>query len=191
MKQPVQITFRDIPYSEFVEAKIQEKAKKLDQFYDQIMTLKVVVESPHSHQHKGNLYHICLDITVPDGELVVNRSPKDHHAHEDVYVALRDAFDAAKRQLKEYSRKRRGKVKTHQQPSHGMISEIISGEDYGRIATPDGREVYFHRNSLISENYDELEIGDEVRFAEESGNDGPQASSVYMIGKHHIVARIH
>ncbi|MDH5425166.1 MAG: HPF/RaiA family ribosome-associated protein [Gammaproteobacteria bacterium] len=191
MKQPVQITFRDIPHSDFVEARILEKANKLDHFYDQIISLKVVVEAPHSHHNKGNLYHICIDMTVPDGELVVNRSPKDHHAHEDVYVALRDAFEAAKRQLTEYARKRRGQVKTHRPPAHGMISEIISGEDYGRIATPDGREVYFHRNSMLDENYDSLEIGDEVRFAEEAGNDGPQASSVHMIGKHHIVDRIH
>lgn len=191
MNQAVQITFRDIPRSEFVEARIQEKADKLNQFYDQIMTVKVVVESPHSHQHKGNLYHVCIDVTVPDGELVVNRAPKDHHAHEDVYVAIRDAFDAAKRQLQEYARKRRGKVKNHQAPSHGMILELISGEDYGRIATPDGREIYFHRNSMVDVDYDELEIGDEVRFAEEVGNDGPQASSVITIGKHHIVDRLH
>ncbi|MDH5516838.1 MAG: HPF/RaiA family ribosome-associated protein [Gammaproteobacteria bacterium] len=191
MKQPVQITFRDIPYSEFVEARIQEKTKKLDQYYDQIMTVKVVVEAPHSHQHKGNLFHVSIDLTVPDGELVVNRSPKDHHAHEDVYVAIRDAFEAIKRQLIEYAKKRRGKVKNHQPPLHGMVSEIISGEDYGRIETPDGREIYFHRNSLIDNNYDELEIGDEVRFSEEVGNDGPQASTVHMIGKHHIVDRLH
>jgi len=191
MKQPVQITFRDIPPSEFVEARIQEKTKKLEQFYDQIISTRVVVESPHSHQHKGNLFHVCIDITVPDGELVVNRAPKDHHAHEDVYVAIRDAFDAAKRQLQEYSRKRRGKVKSHQAPAHGMVSEIISGEDYGRIATPDGRDVYFHRNSLIDDNYDELQIGDHVRFAEEAGDNGPQASTVHMIGKHHIVERLH
>jgi len=191
MKQPVQITFRDIPPSEFVEARIQEKTNKLEQFYDQIMSVRVVVESPHSHQHKGNLFHVCIDITVPDGELVVNRAPKNHHAHEDVYVAIRDAFDAAKRQLQEYSRKRRGKVKSHQPPAHGMVSEIISGEDYGRIATPDGRDIYFHRNSLINDNYDELEIGDEVRFSEEPGDDGPQASTVHMIGKHHIVDRLH
>ena len=186
MKQPVQITFRDIPPSEFVEARIQEKTKKLEQFYDQIMSVRVVVESPHSHQHKGNLFHVCIDITVPDGELVVNRAPKDHHAHEDVYVAIRDAFDAAKRQLKEYSRKRRGKVKNHQPPAHGMVSEIISGEDYGRIATPDGRDIYFHRNSVANDAFDGLQEGQEVRFTESRGEKGPQASFVKPIGKHHL-----
>lgn len=191
MKQPVQITFRDIPYSEFVEARILEKAKKLDQYYDQIMTVRVIVEVPNNQHHrKGNLYHVSLDITVPDREIVVNRAPSDHHAHEDVYVAIRDAFDAARRQLQELARKRRGEVKNHQMPLHGMVKEIISGEDYGRIETPDGREVYFHRNSLVDAEYDELEIGDEVRFDEEQGNDGPQASSVLKIGKHHIVDRL-
>jgi cold shock CspA family protein/ribosome-associated translation inhibitor RaiA len=192
MKQPVQITFRDIPYSEFIEARILEKAKKLDQYNDKIMAVKVVVEAPNSqHHNKGNLYHVSLDITVPDHEIVVNRAPSDNHAHEDVYVVIRDAFNAATRQLQEYTRKRRGDVKSHQAPLHGMIMELISGEDYGRIATQDGREIYFHRNSLVDANYDALEIGDQVRFDVEAGNDGPQASSVLSIGKHHIVDRLH
>ena len=191
MNQPVHITFRNIPPSEFIEARIREKASKLEQFYDHIMSLKVVVESPHQHKKKGNLFHICIDLSVPEGELVVNRKNTKHHAHENIYVAIRDAFDAARRQLQEYARKRRGKVKTHQAPLHGMVTEIISGEDYGRIETQDGHEVYFHRNSIIGENYDGLEIGDAVRFSEEMGNDGPQASTVHMIGKHHIVDRIH
>ncbi|MDH5484489.1 MAG: HPF/RaiA family ribosome-associated protein [Gammaproteobacteria bacterium] len=187
MKQPLEIVFRDMPASEFVEEKIREKAAMLDKFYDRIMSCRVVIELPHAHHNKGKLFHVTVDLTVPDGELVVNRSPKDNHAHEDVYVAIRDAFDAAKRQLQSYARKRRGDVKTHDAPAHGSITEIISGEDYGRIQTPDGRDIYFHRNSLVNADYDSLEEGDEVRFAEEEGEHGPQASSMHKIGKHHIV----
>ena len=186
MQQPLQITFRDIPPSENVEAVIREKAEKLDQFFEKIMTCRVLVESPHSHQHQGRLYHVCVDITVPGAELVASRAHDKNHAHEDVYVAIRDAFDAAKRQLQEYKRKLKNKVKKHEIPAHGEIAELAPDQDYGRIQTSDGREIYFHRNSLVRGEYDELELGSEVRFVEESGEEGPQASTVHVIGKHYI-----
>jgi len=187
MKQALQITFRDIPKSDAVEADIREKAAKLDQFYDSIMGCRVIVEAPHGHHHKGKLYHVSVDLTVPDGELVVNRDPSGRHAHEDVYVAIRDAFDAIRRQLQDYARKQRGKIKSHETMPHGQVSELVPEEDCGRIQTMEGREVYFHRNSIIDGDFDSLKIGDEVRFVEESGEKGPQASTVYKIGKHHIV----
>lgn len=187
MQQPLQITFRDMPPSEAVEAVIREKAEKLDQFFDKIMSCRVMVESPHTHQHQGILFHVRVDLTVPGGELVASRSPGDNHAHEDVYVAIRDAFDAAKRQLQEYKRKLKNKVKTHTPPAHGQVIELLPDQDCGRILTSDGRDIYFHRNSLVRGEYDELDVGSEVRFAEEAGDQGPQASTVHVVGKHHIV----
>jgi ribosome-associated translation inhibitor RaiA len=110
MEQPLQITFRDIPRSEALEAVIREKAEKLDQFYEKVMACRVVVEAPHGHHHKGYLYHVRIDLTVPRGELVIKRDPKDNHAHEDPYVAVRDAFKAARRKLQDYARKQRGDI---------------------------------------------------------------------------------
>lgn len=188
MKQPLQITFRDIPRSDAVEAKIREKAAKLDVFYDQIMACQVVIEAPHGHHHQGYLYHVRIDLTVPNGEIIINRDPKEHHAHEDVYVAIRDAFDAARRKLQDFARKQRGDVKTHETPAHGTVLEIIPSQDFGRIQTSEGREVYFHRNSFLDGDFDVLEIGDKVRFVEEAGEKGPQASTVHLIGKHNIVS---
>jgi len=187
MKQALQITFRDIQKSDAIEADIREKAAKLDQFYDSIMSGRVIVEAPHGHHHKGKLYHVIVDLTVPDGELVVNRDPSGRHAHEDVYVAIRDAFDAMRRQLQDHARKERGKIKSHESAPHGKVSELLPEEDSGRIETLEGREIYFHRNSIVDSDFDSLKIGDEVRFVEESGEKGPQASTVYKIGKHHIV----
>ncbi len=187
MKQPLEITFRDIPRSEALEADIREKAEKLDKFYEHIMACRVVIEAPHSHHHQGNLFHVRIDLTVPGGELIAERGPKDHHAHENAYVAVRDAFDAIKRQLQNYARKQRGDVKRHETPPHGSITELVPMEDYGRILDAEGRDVYFHRNSLIDADFDALEIGDEVWFAEEMGEAGPQASSVHIVGKHHPV----
>ena len=104
---------------------MRERAGKLDKFYDQIMTCSVMIEAPHGHHYKGNLYHIRIDLTVPNGEIVINRDPGDHHAHEDVYVAIRDAFDAARRKLQDYGRKRRGDVKSHEVSPHGIMSELV------------------------------------------------------------------
>lgn len=187
MKLPLEITFRDIPKSDFVEANIREKAAKLDTFYDHIMACRVIVEAPHSHKQKGTLYHVIIDVTVPDGELVVDRAHDDNHAHEDVYVAIRDAFDAMRRQLKAYASKRRGDVKRHEAPPHGNISSLHLAEGFGRIMTNDGRDIYFHRNSIINADFDELDVGEEVRFSEEAGEEGPQATTVQVVGKHHIV----
>lgn len=114
MKIPLQVTFRSMPPSGAVEAHVREKADKLDLFYDRIMGCRVVVAAPHRRHHKGKLYHVRVDMSVPGGELVVNREPSKDGAHEDVYVAIRDAFVAAERQLKDYVRRQRGEVKAHE-----------------------------------------------------------------------------
>ncbi len=110
MQIPLQITIRDVGPSETLETHIRDKAKKLDEFFDHIMSCRVVVEVPHKHHHQGKQFNVRIDISVPGSEIVVNRD----HA-EDVYVALRDAFDAAKRQLEDYARKLHGNVKVHKQ----------------------------------------------------------------------------
>ncbi len=116
MQVPLEITFRGIPHSDAVETRIREKADKLEQFCDHIISCRVAVEAEHHHQHQGNLYHVRIDLAVPNKHLVVSREHHDKQAHEDVYVALRDAFDAIKRQLEEYVRIQRGEVKNHQAP---------------------------------------------------------------------------
>jgi len=171
VEQSLQITFRNIPHSDALEADIREKAAKLDQFYEKIMACRVMVEAPHSHHHK----------------LVVKRGPKEHHAHEDPYVAVRDAFDAARRQLQDFARKQRGKVKSHEIPPHGKVSEITPLQEFGRIEGSDGKDIYFHRNSVVDGDFDALEVGDEVWYTEESGEEGSQASTVHIVRKHHPV----
>ncbi len=187
MRKPLQITFRHMDPSPALEAVVRERAEKLEKFCDQIIGCRVVVESPHKHHHKGNLHHLRIDVTVPDAEIVVVRSPDEHQAHEDPYVAVRDAFDSVRRQLEDYMRKRRGKVKLHEPAAHGRVTVLEPAQDYGTLETPDGREIYFHRNSLVKADFDDLAIGTELRFVEEAGEKGTQASSVFVIGKHHPV----
>ncbi len=100
--------------SESLEKVLREKAAKLDHFCDDIVSCRVLVEASARHHRKGNLYRVRLEIDVPDHEIVVTRDPGDEHAHEDIYVAVRDSFDAARRQLQDYVARRRGDVKHHE-----------------------------------------------------------------------------
>jgi ribosomal subunit interface protein len=113
MQIPLEITFHGVPHSEAVEARIREKAEKLEQHCHNITSCRVAVEAEHHHQHHGNLYKVRLDIQVPNRHIVVSRDHHDKQEHQDVYVALRDAFAAASRQLEEYARIQRGEVKQH------------------------------------------------------------------------------
>jgi len=188
MQLPIEITFRDMERSDAVEAAVREKADKLERFYDKIMSCHVMIEAPHGHHHQGRLFQVRIDLTVPDAELVVNREHHHRdHSHEDVYVAIRDAFNAMQRQLQDYARQRRGNTKRHETPAHGRVLGLNPEADYGKIETPDERVIYFHRNSVLDDGFDKLAIGAEVRFVEEMGERGPQASSVTLVGKHHVV----
>lgn len=183
MQVPVEIRFQNMDRSATVEDAIRERVAKLERFAEDIVSCRVSVEAPHKHHRQGKIFHVAVDLRVPGGEVVASRDPGANHAHEDVYVAIRDAFDAAQRRLQDYVRTRRGDVKAHQAPPHGTVAALHPEQDYGWIATPDGREIYFHRNSVTNADFDGLEVGTEVRFSEESGERGPQATSVHVIGK--------
>ena len=187
MKIPLQITFRDMEHSDAVETDIRNHVEKLEQLFPGlIMSCRVVAEQHHQHQHQGYLFHVRIDITVPGREIVVSRDPGQHHAHEDMHVAIRDAFNAARRQLLSHNQKIQREIKTHQTPPHGRVVSLHPEEDYGHIQSSDGREIYFHRNSVVNRDFDSLSVGDEVRFEETAGDAGPQASTVRIIGKHHL-----
>ena len=115
MEQALQISYRDFPKSEALDAVIREKAGKLDKYYEKIMACRVVVEQPHHHKHQGNLFHISIELSVPGKELVVKRDSPRNQAHEDAYVTVNDAFDAMRRQLQEFARRQRGDVKHHEE----------------------------------------------------------------------------
>ena len=186
MQLPLQITFRDIPPSEAIETKIRQQAEKLNRFYDRIMSCRVIIEVPHQHQRQGQIYHVRIDLSVPQGELVINRHPSPNQAHENLYVAIRDAFAAAPHQLKSYAAIQRNETKRHEIPAHGRVISILPEDGYGFIETSEGEEVYFHQNSLLNCTLRDLQVGSEVRLIEHMGEKGLQASSVRLMGKHHL-----
>jgi len=180
MKLPVEVTFRNLPHSPAIEASVRQHAERLDRFHADIMACRVAVEASHRHHHKGNVYRVRVSLTVPGAELVASRAPGEDHAHEDVYVAVRDAFDAARRQLEDYARRRRREVKHHEGPALGTVVELEAEAGYGRIESPEGRLLYFHERSVLDGRFAQLHVGSPVRFVEEAGEQGPQASTVQL-----------
>lgn len=184
MKIPLQITFHKIAQNEQIESAIRASAEWLDQYYDRIISCRVVVDRPHNHHRDGNLYHVRIDLKVPGSELVVRREPSDHMAYKDIGIMIHDAFDEARRQLADYARQQRGQVKSHDPMPHARVVKLFPQAGYGFLETPDGREVYFHGNSVLQSDFANLQVGTEVRFTEELGEKGPQASSVIPVGRH-------
>jgi len=195
--------------SEVVEAHIREAAQKLDEFCDEIMGCRVLVEIPHQHHRKGKLYHVRIDLTVPGAEFVIKRAPRlvtdrparfrkapedveleesrelsKYAAHDEIQLSIRDAFDAARRKLQDYARRRRGVLKLHEGSPHARVTKLFPDEGFGFLDTADGREIYFHKNSVLDSGFSGLKIGTEVHFVEELGEKGPQASTVTPVSHH-------
>jgi cold shock CspA family protein/ribosome-associated translation inhibitor RaiA len=196
MQIPVEITFRDIQKSDAVEARIRDWVDKLERVFDRITRCEVIIGQPHHRHRKGNPFSITVRLTVPGGEVVSSHDPGPDGAHEDIYVALRDAFLAARRQLEDHVRARlRRDVKVHEGNGrmYGKIAYLDVQKEWGWIEPDDGRRIYFHRNSVLGDKADALELGLEVRFVEEQGNEGPQASTVEVIGnngKHEVLRAV-
>lgn len=188
MQQPLQITFHEMAPSAAVERRIREKVADLEKVCDGITRCRVSVEFDHQRHRKGNMFAVHMNLHVPGKEIVVGHQGRFDHAHEDVYVAVRDTFAAASRQLADYVRKRRGFVKHHDTPSHGRVNKLYTYERYGFVEMPDGTDVYFHENAVVGNGFDALTLGADVRvvLAEQESEHGPQASTVTPIGKHHI-----
>lgn len=186
IQSPLAIAFEGVRHSDAIEARIRQEAEKLEQFHDRLTAARVVVARPQHRHHAGDTYHIRIHLLAPGGvDVHVSRDPAADGRHEDVYVTITDAFDAARRQLQDAIRRQEGSVKRHEAPPHGVIRSLLPNEDCGFITTTDGREIYFHRNSVADDGYDRLEAGQDVRFAEEMGDKGPQATFVRPVGKHH------
>jgi ribosomal subunit interface protein len=107
MTVPLQITYRNVEGSPSIEAAVKEHADKLEKLHQNITNCRVAVESPHHSQTKGNHYRVRIDVTIPGNEIIADRGPSEHDAHEDIYVAIRDAFRAAQRELHDFVERRR------------------------------------------------------------------------------------
>lgn len=181
MPVPVQVTFRDMEPSVAVDAYIRNWVGKLEHIYSRIERCEVVVERPHQRHLKGQRFHVRVTLAVPGRDVVVSRDHALNGAHEDVYVAVRDAFRAARRQLEDHAHLQRDDGRGRAFPEQGRVTYLDVEGEWGYIDT-DQRRLYFHSNSVLDP--EPLTLGDEVRFDEEPGRDGPQATSVVRVGEH-------
>lgn len=173
----VQVTFRNMPTSSAIETLVDEKAAWLQRYFPRLQSCRVVVEMGSHRQGKPAVYHVRIDVTVPGSEIVASHDPAAT-PYEDAYTAVRDTFDIMRRLLQQHARRVRGDVKTHETPPHGRVARFFPQQGFGFIETPDGREIYFHENAVLDGAFQRLEVGQEVRFEEEQGIEGPQASTV-------------
>jgi len=183
MQEPLEIAFHQIEPTPELEADIRERADKLARLYDRLTHCRVSVEALHKQHRTGNLFEVHIDMLVPGGELVVSREPhkaKERYASPDVRTAVRDAFKAAERQLKEYKRQLNGEVKSEAPLLQAHVAELHPEEDYGYLITASGSLLYFHRNSLTGGiALENLKRGEVLHYQPADGEAGPTAVKIY------------
>jgi len=189
MQTQPQISFDDLPVDEAVRSAALEHIAALEAMYDRITGCHVVIAQPHRHHREGRLYSVRVDLVVPGGEIVVNHNHPLDHAHEDVFVALRDSFDAARRRLEDHVRQLRGAVKQHGPRAEGRVTQVFPLQGYGFIEAPDGREIYFHKHAASEYDFRMIDVGTRVHFSEEMGDEGPQAAHVEVVHHHAATVR--
>jgi ribosomal subunit interface protein len=184
MKLPLQITFRDLESSPWITDHVRRHAEKLDTFCDRIMSCRVALEAPDPHTHKNaTQIRVRVDVKVPHKELVsVHMPAQDDASANDLYLAIDAAFAKMIRELEDYNRIRHLSVKRHDGAPRGRVTKLFADRGYGFLENDEGTEIYFHENSVLKHKFHSLSVGSEVRFAEELGEKGPQASTVEMIG---------
>lgn len=182
MQEPLEIVFHQLEPSPDIEADIRERADKLSRLYDRLTHCRVSIEALHRQHRTGNVYDVHIDMLVPGGELVVSREPhnaKEKYANPDLRTSIRDAFQAAERQLKAYKQKLRGDEKLHDEPFQGQVAELDPSGEFGFILTNTGGRLYFHTHSVLDGSIGELKVGDPVHYIETMGDTGPTAAKVW------------
>ena len=172
---PLQVVGKATEVPEGVEALVAERFARLHRYHSQIQACRVTIEGHDAHHRHGGPYEVSLRLEVPGPDIVVNRREAT-----DLRVAVRFAFDAAQRRLEDHFRRMRPGAAPSDDRTFGHVSRLES--DHGFIESDAGGEVYFHRHSVVGTSFEDLSVGERVRFVEEPGEKGPQASSVFVRG---------
>jgi len=179
MTDSVRITWRHLEPSEAVEELVRKKAARLTKLHDRMTSCAVALEMPQGRHRQGRHFRVRIELGVPGGKkLVVGRDPRESRAHQDLLAAVNAAFAEARRQLEDRVRVLGHRVKASSRPPRAVVVRLFPEDGYGFLETPDGREIYFHERSVLAGGFARLKVGAAVRYAEETGVDGPQASTV-------------
>jgi cold shock CspA family protein len=183
MNVPVEITFRHMPEANDIKDWIMEKAAKLEEFCPHVSSCRVAIEKVQEHLDRGRPYSVRLDIKVPPGhELVIKKGQAEGDLHESLRNILDKTFDAAVRDVLKLAEKQKGKIKTHPYKEvNAFVEKIFKDRGYGFLKAIDGHEVYFHKNSVRSGDFNRLKEMTGVNYIEEQGEKGPQARAVRVV----------
>jgi cold shock CspA family protein len=185
MQTPVEIDFQGLKGNEQLRACVMKNISVLEQRFGRITACRIVIKAPSDRHRTGGACEISIRLTLPQGrEVDIGRSEKADDRHADPIVAVNDAFKRARRRLQDHARRMRGQVKSHDSAPIATVKSFDDASGFGFLETPDGREVYFHKNSLLNGGSRQVAPGMRVAFFEEMGEKGPQASTVRVLGKH-------
>jgi len=187
METVLQIESRGAPLADHQRERIRSLVDELEKRFGRVTAGRVTVEAPGRHHETGGHYRVGIHLVLPDNkEIDVDHTPDADERFADVTFAINDAFRRARRQLNDQVRRMEGYVKTHEPEPLATVLRLDREGGFGFLQTPDGRELYFHRNSVLDGAFNRLEVGVRVGFAEEQGEKGPQASTVRIAGKHSL-----
>jgi cold shock CspA family protein/ribosome-associated translation inhibitor RaiA len=187
LQVPLEIGFHHLESSEWAEREIRAHVAELERLYDRLVSCRVHVDQRNSDLSGTIPPVVHIELGIPGRkDLIVSHEP-DHllrkYQHPDLHKAINEAFRIAARQLldlkeEEVTVRTKGGLHDSQNQSHGQIAEIDGAGDFGFLLTKEGGLLYFHRNAVLSGNFDELKRGDEVYYVKDTGDTGPIASKV-------------
>ncbi len=187
MQTPVEIDFQGLKGNERLRGCVSKNIAALEQRFGRITACRIVVRAPSERHRTGGVCEVTIRLTLPQGrEVDIGRSEKADDRYADPVMALNDAFKRARRRLQDHARRMRGEVKSHDGPPVATVKRFDEAGGFGFLETQDGREIYFHRNSLLNGGARKVAPGTRVTFFEEMGEKGPQASTVRVLGKHSL-----
>ena len=183
MDVPLELSFHHAQKTDELEALIRKRVARLEKFHQRLISCRIAVEQPQTHQRSGNPYRVRIEVRVPPGhDLIVDALPKKHALHDSLERVLVDSFKAMERQLKELAARQTMEVKHHDVPV-AFVVRLFTDRGYGFLKTPEGREIYFQQTATLHRDWERLEVGTQVRFEEAMGEMGPQATTVHIIDK--------
>ncbi len=183
METPIEIHFQGMEPGEPVRAAVLAGVERLEKRFGRITACRVVVKGPGAHHRSGGPYEVNIWLSLPEGrEVAVVRTPTLDERYGNLAFSLNDTFKRARRRLQDHARRLQGQTKTHEGGLIGTVTKLNDG--FGFFETSDGREIYFHAHSVLDDGFARLKLGTRVTFVEESGEKGPQASTVRILGRH-------
>lgn len=182
MQVPLEITYRNVEKTEDIDRLIREKMAKIEKICNYIVSCHVVIEHPQEYQNAGNPYQIRIEMSIPKNHyIVVKHGMGKEDMHLPLSTVIRKAFDAVRKQVRELVQRQHAHLKVHDvNGTIGIVNKINREEGYGFLLNAEGEDVYFHKNSVVQNEFDQLYEGATVIHTEEPTERGPKATSVKL-----------